>query len=152
MEEEKETVEVTEPNDSKEIEVLQAEILELEKEIEELDKKFLEDREVQAKSFDKSLDKVSQVVSDNSEHITKTSEQVKTLSERVLNLNDLMTQQLAVDPETYTYSVEVSQEQIDKLKNKEKEYIEYASIYSSVFIAILLAYVGIKGAFSQWKA
>lgn len=76
---------------------------------------------------------------------------ISDLSANVTDLKTMMEQQMSVDPETYTYTVQPSQEFIDKLKVKETYYKDMGVIYFSVFVGLILGYIAVKGLLGHWK-
>ena len=79
------------------------------------------------------------------------SKKIKVLTDDITDLKQLIANENSINPESLTYTVEVSQEQIDKLKVKEGKYLELGSLYVSLFLGVVLTFVGIKGVFSKWK-
>lgn len=124
---------------------------ELEQAMEELQKQILE-KEKEQLEIDK---KNSEEYQKNNEDIQKTiktnNEQIKTLTGDIEDLKQLIANENNVNPESFTYTVELSHDQIEKMKVKETEYIELAVIWVSIFVAIALSYVGIKGMFGKWN-
>ena len=79
------------------------------------------------------------------------SKSIKTLTDDITDLKQLIANENAINPESLTYKVEVSDEQIAKLKKREEMYQDQVSIVFTCIMAVMIAYVGVKGAFSHWK-
>ena len=133
-----------EQTESVKIEDLQKELAELKLEIAEQQKLSAETKEKETEEYNKNNEAIQKSIKAN-------NEQIKTLSDDITDLKQLIANENAIDPESITYTVEVSQNQIDKLKTKEQKYLELGSTYVSIFLAIMLTYVGIRGLFSRWK-
>lgn len=127
-------------------------VQELELELAELKKEIAENQKLEDEKQSKDYEEYQKNNEDIQKTIKTNNEQIKTLSGDIEDLKVLIANEnsLEVSPETLTYTVELSQDQLDKMKNKEKDYLELGSLYVSIFIGILLTYVGIKGMFGKW--
>ena len=124
---------------------------EIQKELAELKLELAEQQKVSAETKEKETEEYNKRNEDIQKSIKTNNDQIKTLSEDITDLKQLIANDNAINPESLTYTVEVSQAQIDKLKAKEQKYLELGSTYVSIFLAIMLTYVGIRGLFSRWK-
>lgn len=118
--------------------------------IKELEKDILEQEKAQQEIDKKNAEEYQKNNEDIQKSIKTNNDQIKTLSGDIEDLKQLIANENAINPESLTYSVEISQDQIDKMKVKEKEYIDLAVIWVSIFVAIALSYVGIRGMFGKW--
>lgn len=139
MEEEKEQTE------NLDVQALELELAELKKEIAENQKIEDEKQSKDYEEYQKNNEDIQKTIKTNNEQIKTLSGDIEDLKVLIANENELQ-----VSPEALTYTVQLSQEQIDKMKNKEDKYLELGSLYVSIFIGILLTYVGIKGMFGKW--
>ena len=124
---------------------------ELEQQLAELKLEIAAQQKLDAESKVKETGEYNKNTEEIQKSIKANNEQIKTLSDDITDLKQLIANDNAIDPESITYTVEVSQEQIEKLKTKEQKYLELGSTYVSIFLAIMLTYVGIRGLFSRWK-
>ena len=90
----------------------------------------------------------------NQKMIESNGKQIEALTDDVKALKKAIEVQMSIepdDPTSHTYEVILAQDQIEKLKVREEMYLEKGALYVSIFIGLVLGYIGIKGLLGRWN-